>query len=434
MQLGCLACDNEFSNYHVIIFAKVETQKFKAEGGCMPDMLETKNDFTFVAESAGALNILRAVEEPLNAYGPCWCKSGKKWKFCHKDREKRKPLPFGKINADRLKHYATGSCQHPQAANTTCSSPDSIKSHTIQRRGGLGAISENGHVYSTHKAFANLEKRAGQVDMEKIGVGQASTFPGFCSHHDTELFRPVEQVNSKLDANNCFLLSLRAVAYELATKDSQLRSNVAQREFIDYGISFENQAIAQNFLYLKQVGIEQGLKDLTLMKALYDEAFQSQDLGKFSFYSVEFDKVLPFAAAGAFMPEFDFTGAQLQEIDVGQPVSQIALNITKLGDNNTCVVFGWFGGANCAAARLVDSFKAIPHQEKANSLLALALEHLENFFCTPSWWDGLTPEVSAKLHQKIAGGLLARSQTALVEPGLSAVSANVAGSIECFSL
>lgn len=394
----------------------------------MPDMLETRDNFMSMVGSAGALNLLAAVEKPANAYGPCWCASGKKWKFCHKDREKREPLPFGKVNAERAKYFVTGPCQHPDASATTCSSPTSIKSHTIQRRGGLGSIAEHGHVCSTKKAFADLEKRGGQVDLERIGVGQASTFPGFCSHHDTELFRPVELASSKLDAYSAFLLSLRAVTYEVATKDSQLRAHVASREFIDYGRPFEQQAMLQNFLNLHQIGIEQGLEDITLLKVLYDEAFQSQKFSKFNFYGVEFDTVLPFAAAGAFMPEFDFSGAQLQELKEGQAVSQIALNITQLGDN-TCVVFGWFGGSDCAAARLVDSFKAIPQNEKANSLLVLAMEHLENFFCTPSWWAGLAPEVSAKLHQKIAGGIPTRSPTALVELGLNAVTAGVAGSI-----
>ena len=393
----------------------------------MPDMLETRDDFMSMVGSAGALNLLAAVEKPANAYGPCWCASGKKWKFCHKDRAKREPLPFGQVNAERTKFFVTGPCQHPDASATTCSSPTSIKSHTIQRRGGLGAIAENGHVCSTKKAFADLEKRGGQVDLEKIGVGQASTFPGFCSHHDTELFRPVELASSKLDAYSAFLLSLRTITYELATKDSQLRAHVASREFIDYGRSFEQQAMLQNFLSLHKVGIERGLEDITLLKVLYDEAFQSQNFSKFNFYGVEFDKVLPFAAAGAFMPEFDFTGTKLQELKEEQSVSQIALNITQLGDN-TCVVFGWFGGSDCAAARLVDSFKAIPQKEKANSLLVLAMEHLENFFCTPSWWAGLAPEVRAKLHQKIAGGIPTRSPTALVELGLNAVTAGVIGS------
>lgn len=394
----------------------------------MPDMLKARGDLISMAKSAGAFNLLKAEERPRDVYSPCWCASGKKWQFCHRNREKREPLPIGKVNAERLKYFATGPCQHPHASATTCSSPTSIKSHTIQRRGGLGAIAENGHVYSTKRAFADLEKRGGQVDMEKIGIGQASTFPGFCSKHDTELFRPVEQVNSKLDAYSSFLLSLRAVTFELATKDSHLRSHVASKEFIDYGRPFELQAIFQNLLSMQQVGIEQGLKDMTLLKALYDDAFQAQDFSKFSFYGVEFDKVLPFAAAGAFMPEFDFTGAPLQEMNVWLPVGRIALNITQLG-GNTCAVFGWFGGPECAAARLVDSFKAVPDHEKANSLLVLALEHLENFFCTPSWWVGLAPEVSVKLHQKIAGGLPTRSPMALVEFDLNAVTADIVGSV-----
>jgi|TARA_A100001391_G_scaffold183172_1_gene150131 hypothetical protein len=391
-------------------------------------MLETRDDFMRMMKSADELNLLEAEEKPLDAYGPCWCASGKKWKFCHKDREKREPLPYGKVNAERAKYFATGPCQHPDASATTCSSPTSIKSHTIQRRGGLRAISESGHVFSTKRAFANLEKRDGQVDMEQIGVGQASTFPGFCSHHDTELFKPVEQASSKLDAYSCFLLSFRAVTYELAAKDAQLRANVASKEFIDYGRSFEEQTTLQNFLHLQQVGIKQGLEDITKLKALYGEAFKSQDFSKFNFYGVEFDKVLPFVAAGAFMPEFDFAGTQLQDIKVGHSVNQIALNITQVGDN-TCVVFGWFGGPDCAAERLVNSFKAIPQQEKANLLLVLAMEHLENFFCTPSWWVGLAPEVRAKLHQKIMGGMPTRSPRALVELGLNAVAAGVARSV-----
>ena len=380
-------------------------------------------------KAAGAANLLEAEERPLNVYAPCWCLSGKKWKFCHKDRESKEPLPYGKILDELIKHYATGPCQHPLASHQTCSSTASISSHTIQRRGGLAAIAENGHVFSAKKGFSNLQKNDGKVDLEKIGVRQASTFPGFCNDHDTELFRPVELATSKLDFANAFLLSLRAVTYEFATKDAQLRSHVARKEFSDNGHPFEVQAAIQNFLSLHQVGIEQGLKDITSLKALYDEAFRSQDFSNFSCYGVQFDRVLPFAAAGAFIPEFDFEGGIIQEVRLNQPVSQIALNVTKLGET-TSVVFGWFGGEECAAARFVNSFKTIPDRQKADSLLVLAMEYLENFFCTPSWWTGLAPEISGRLHEKIAGGMPSRSRTALVEPNLNALIAGVKERIE----
>lgn len=390
----------------------------------MPDLLQNHDDFIKAVQFAGMMNSLNAVEKPLDTYGPCWCGSGKKWKFCHKDRDKKASMSFGQIQAKSMKFYETGPCQHPSASAESCSTPSSIQSHTIQRRGGLASIAENGHVYSTKKAFQEIEKRQGQIDMAKIGVAKASTFPGFCSRHDTELFRPVEQADSILDAWNGFLLSFRAVTYELATKGAQLRSYIAMRDFIDYGQPFNQQAAIQNLLHHQQLGIQQGLEDVSGLKAMYDSAFLKQDLSGFSFYGIKFDQALPFAAAGAFMPEFDFSGKQLQRLGTGRTANQIALNITRLG-NATCVGFGWFGGPNCAAAQLVQSFKALPDTDKSNAVLILSMEHLENFFCTPSWWEGLSPQVSARLHEKIAGGLPTRSPTALVATGMRVVSGEI---------
>lgn len=392
----------------------------------MPDLLQNHDLFMSFVSSAGMINPLRAVEEPAEIYKPCWCGSRKKWKFCHKGRDKKTPLQFGQILAQCMKLYETGPCQHPLASAEACSTPSSINSHTIQRRGGLAAIAEKGHVYSTKKAFMEIEKREGQIDMAKIGVGKASTFPGFCSHHDTELFRPVEQADSVLDAWNGFLLSFRAVTYEVATKDAQLRSHETQRDVIDYGKPFEVQAGIQNFMHMQQQGIRHGLDDVLGLKAMYDSAYLKRDLSDFSFYGIKFDCVLPFAAAGAFMPEFDFSGKQLQALSTKRNSNQIALNITQLG-STTCASFGWFGGPNCAAGQLVQSFKSLPDAQKSNCLLVLSMEHMENFFCTPSWWEGLPENVSARLHEKIAGGLTVRSPTALIAPELKAVS----GGIEC---
>ncbi|RKU01295.1 hypothetical protein C7H84_21860 [Burkholderia sp. Nafp2/4-1b] len=67
----------------------------------------------------------------------------------------------------------------------TCSSAEAIRSHTVQRRGGLRLISEDGHAYSAKKGFVQIGKIDGKVGLEKIGVADASTFPGFCNHHDS---------------------------------------------------------------------------------------------------------------------------------------------------------------------------------------------------------------------------------------------------------
>lgn len=78
------------------------------------------------------------------------------------------------------------------------------------------------------------------------------------------------------------------------------------------------------------------------------------------------------------MPEFEFKGRQLQQLGLCEPAQQIALNVTQLGAS-TCVGFGRFGGPETPAGMLVESFRAIPDEGKANAVLVLDLEHLEIF-------------------------------------------------------
>lgn len=39
----------------------------------------------------------------------------------------------------------------------------------------------------------------GKPAPRKIGVGKASVFPGFCSKHDTTLFKPIAQETAVLE-------------------------------------------------------------------------------------------------------------------------------------------------------------------------------------------------------------------------------------------
>jgi hypothetical protein len=392
----------------------------------MPDFNENSEAFFSMLSALGGQNLLGASKFPVDVYSPCWCGSNKKWKFCHKDREKKPKPIFGRTQLANEKFFLTGTCQHPDASSTTCSSIEAIQSHTVQRRGGLAAIAEGGHVYSIKRGMRDIGKNEGHVDMEKYGVGKASTFPGYCSHHDTILFKPVETAGAVLDDMNSFLLSLRAVSYEVATKEASLNAHIANRDSVDAGSSFEIQVAVQNFMALQQVGLERGLQDVKACKLKYDRAFISRDTKDFSFYGITFDGTLPFAAAGAFMPEFDFTGNRVQDILSDETTNIVAVNVTQL-NGKTCAVFGWFGGRDCPAFSLVDSFKKLADEEKANALLLMCLEHLENVYFKPSWWDGLSADLSNRLHRNIAGGApgTLRSSDAFVAPNLGALAFNI---------
>lgn len=382
------------------------------------------NDFRKVAEKLRQFNPLKASEKPINPYEPCWCGSSKKWKFCHKDREKQNSRSLGELIKSLYVEFQIGTCQHPLASPGTCSSPEAIKSHTVQRRGGLAAVAENGHVYSSKAGFADLGKNVGMVSPKKIGVKAASTFPGFCSYHDSEMFRPVENIDAVLNSMNAFLLSFRAVAYEVSTKAASIINISKIKDVIDGGRSFEEQVQVQTLLHTHEKGLQLGMRDASRWKGEYDKAYLLDELAFFRFYGIAFDTVLPFVAAGAFMPEYDFNGNELQDLNSRNSLEHIALNVTVLGQT-TVAILGWIGDENEPAAKLVSQLAAKPQIQKADAILFLAIEYLENIYFKPSWWDGLDPSISSILHEKIGGGIKSRSPSALSEHGCPILTANV---------
>lgn len=397
----------------------------------MPNFNELSDDIFAIWDQIASANCLGAVDSPDDPLAACWCRSERPWEECHKNRGNFPPMSSGELHSICSGEEPARRCRHPDAAPHTCSSLEPIGSHTIQRKGALAEISESGHVYSSKRSFERMEKNDGVVTLDKLGVRQASVFPGYCSKHDEALFDYAEGLNSPLDLRSCFLLSLRAAAFELSAKNRQLQLHVLRRRFVDRGEGFEQQSRIQNVMQVNQDAIELGLHDIARLNERYARAYSDQCPAKgLSVYAVRFDQVLPFAASGVFVVEIDFAGRALPSLRAGGHFSQVALNITVVG-RSTCMILAWFGGIQSSAAKLVESFKSLPEDNKASAALILALEHLENFFCRPSWWDGLRPKDRERLDAKIAGGMHEiRKIDALVEPGLNPVIARVLETLE----
>ena len=81
----------------------------------------------------------------------------------------------------------------------------------------------------------------------KVGVNNASVFPGFCGKHDKTLFKPIESKFLQLNRDTAFLFSYRAIAYERFAKEAQFRGIAAQRE-MDRGHSFFHQSLIQKLM------------------------------------------------------------------------------------------------------------------------------------------------------------------------------------------
>ncbi|WP_260685370.1 SEC-C domain-containing protein [Rhizobium laguerreae] len=342
----------------------------------------------------------------MGPYEDCWCRSGKKYKWCHFRREQQKPINIFELEAKMLAQMREGYCSHPDPSVDPCS-PIITKAHTVQKNGGLAAIAEAGHVLTVKPSMKELVETGGLPQPRKVGVNNASVFPGFCSKHDTTIFKAIEGKSLLLTKDNAFLFAYRAISYERFSKEAQLRNIDVQRE-MDRGHPFMRQAYIQMHLDAMMAGIRIGMRDVDRWKAEFDARLLSADKAGFNFVAVRFDKVLPIVACGAFHPEFDLQGNAIQQLGRdGVEFDHITLTVTAF-EGQTMAVFGWIGLEDGPADALAKSFLRVDDAKKADVLVRLLFIQTENLYLRQSWWDALSGTQKQELNDLTRSGTMMR--------------------------
>lgn len=317
----------------------------------------------------------------------CWCRSGLKYKKCHLDREKQTPLNLFEVEVKMNNTLREGYCSYPDQNSDPCSSAI-IKSHTIQKRGGIASIAESGHVLTVKPKMKNVVDTGGNPEPRKISVNDASVFPGFCNKHDASLFKPIEGKVLALDKDSAFLLSYRAIAYARFAKEAEFKITSESRK-ADRGQPFYMQSHVQQYLCSYIAGVELGRRDINRWKLWFDARLVSGVRDDFHFVALRFDCILPFVASAAFHPEYGFNGTPLQRLGRdSDDLDHIVLNVTTF-DGQTIAVFGWIGDATGPARTYSDTFLTIADDRKADALLRALFIQTDNVFLRQSWWNGL---------------------------------------------
>lgn len=324
-------------------------------------------------------------EVPANPYSLCWCMSGKKWKFCHKVREFESGIHEKEYQRLVRKNYNQGYCLHPNAGPGKCTA-SAINSHTIQMNGGISTISDKQHVYT----FKLVESMNNSVYTPKnISMRKASTFLGFCTTHDSALFKCIETPPVSVGHVTAFYMSYRAISYEYHGK---LRASAATPFMLlqDRGKSFEAQAWLQNYVYISIQGYKTGLRIHKQLKEEYDRAHLAADYNNFNYYAIEFERASPIVACGAFCPEFDINNKPLQIMARGKHNFQIiTFNFLNL-NGKSYAVFGWMDDRYGVARDYIESIKSHPVNSLMDLLFKISFQNLENTYMSPTWWDGLS--------------------------------------------
>lgn len=322
----------------------------------------------------------------IGANEPCWCGSGKKFKKCHRDKERQPVVNPHEFAKEAISEFNRKYCSHPQASSGGCN--HIIKSHTITKGMALKAIAEDGHVYTGKSSFQDFNKNNGRIVPKKVGVNLASTFLGFCGKHDNELFEPIEQGEICLDSEGIFLLSYRTMAFEMYQKEAELHAIKVCRDTLDKGRSRERQVSLQSEMNVRIRYTEMGVREASVSKGKYDQMLTSGTFSDLKYVAVRIDQPLPIVSSGGRFPDFDFERNALFDIsDAYDDPPIVMMNIVS-DRAGTIASLAWLRD-DPRLISFADNFLKMIDERGVDFLVHLGIATCDNTYYRPSWWEGL---------------------------------------------
>lgn len=275
-----------------------------------------------------------------------------------------------------------------------------IKAHSIQNAASLDLIAEKNHVTALGM---RIDDGAPNCSFAKIGRNKASTFTGFCSHHDAELFKPIDTKPLSLsDEEQLFLIAYRSVSRELHTvMESAMRLKVALDIKIAAGeVTKDDQSPRKDIAYQFM------LKAWSVWKyrnKFYDVSLAEKKFKKIAHSSFIITDRKPVLASSAF---FSVDNKQW-----GENFSAVTLNVIPLTDSDTAVVVSYPKEQSGLARRYVSSVFTKSGHERLNALSHLLIDRAENFFVSPSHVDSWTDQKRKTIESQFVGTLNGQAAT-----------------------
>jgi len=277
---------------------------------------------------------------------------------------------------------------------------DSIQSHSLQRMGPLHSIARDSHVIAIGSGLRALPVEAREV-FRRLGLRKASVFQGFCGEHDSSLFDGIETPRFILDESTALLFSIRSIAMETRKKQHLVQIQKNTRRILGVRLTTEKLKINQLIERGAESAVEANLK---VLRGLFTQ-LRKGPLRNFHCLMIEFDGKLPFAATGAFEPEWNLEKQFLYGKD---PL--------KTGWNTVSWFSGNIGGRGLAcisanqkyADHRVDKFIEnirVSKEPLASIIFALSVIHIENVFLAPDWLESLASSERKKIEVMSRSGV-----------------------------
>lgn len=328
----------------------------------------------------------------------CWCGSGLKFKRCHDGRDRKKPISKGEKIARHYDVMKKEKCYVPTELQSECNVI--IKAHTISKSSGLSEICDRtNHVLGLKYDPVTIERNKGKLKFEKIGINNASTFKGFCSRHDKELFSSFEDSTFIGTREQCFGLTYRALSKEIHAKEAVL-SLIALRKQDDRGMPFEYQFQHQEYLKIYEVGTKKAIEELSVFKQNLDCEMLYREYKPLSYLVIESSKPIPVVVSSIVYPIYSFKGHSIQNLlNIKIDPEQLIFNAFN-SNGKGFVLFSWLQDSEIID-NFVDSLITLNKDKIFSALVRFFFSSAENSFISPVWWDSLTIVQRTKIEKLI---------------------------------
>lgn len=256
----------------------------------------------------------------------------------------------------------TLSCEHK-----------AIRAHSVQKATAIDLIAENNHV---SEIKFKLVKKKPECRFELIGRNNASTFTGFCSEHDAEIFRPIDTKPLSIDdEEQLFLLAYRSVSRELhATLEGAMKIQSAYLSLVEKGEVPKDQPSAAGI-----EAVQHMMKAWAAWKyrfKFFDKRFEDKRFKELRHIKFVIKERKPSLAASSFF------SADLKPW--GKPFVAIIVNIVPLSESETAVIFSYARKHSRKAVEYLRPITTASGQKKLYELSFLLIDRAENFFVRPS--------------------------------------------------
>jgi len=303
---------------------------------------------------------------------------------------------------------------HPHASDSLCQGPV-VDSHTIQRKGPLAKIiSANNHV--CHLDLSPLENR---FELKEVGWKQASTFPGYCGRHDSQIFATLEGTPFSGSHEQCVLQAYRNICNELYKKRALIESMELQRNLVDRGYDIDGQINWQLSVNQNILGQTKSLQEIEVLWRKFEEAITETNYSRFLSKCYFFDGDMCVTSSGAVAAEFDFKGNRYADMwDLRENAEMLSHSVMAT-DQGGAVVFTWLADERSPQS-IVSTFDDIHNAGKGDVFVQYSFLNCENTYFSRKWWDKLDPSQQEQLKKYAAatyydGGAFVPNQRRLLD-------------------